>query len=72
MHVRWCGGLAPESWSRLETVGVTQLLIQKISIDVQRGNAAAVGQSLLLCPQIVDEFVCDDFVIAALTIFRLC
>ena len=56
----------------------TQFLIQKISIDVQCGNAAAVmammviGQSLLLCPQNVDEFACDDFVIAALTIFWLC
>ena len=27
-----------------------------------------IGQSLLLCPQNVDEFACDDFVIAALTI----
>ena len=59
----------------------TQFLIQKNSIDVQRGNAAAVmatipssqdWQSLLLCPQNVDEFACDDFVIAALTIFCLC
>ena len=45
----------------------TQFLIQKISIDVQRGNAVAV----MATPQNVDEFTCDDFVIAALTIFWL-
>ena len=57
---------------------VTQFLIQIISIDVQRGNTAAVmvtmgryhrcriwGESA--CPQNVDELAYDDFVIAALT-----
>ena len=56
----------------------TQFLLRKISLDVQRGvlrlryHHRRIGQSLLLCPQNVDEFACDDIVIAALTIFWLC
>jgi len=53
----------------------TQFLIQKISIDVQRGNAAAViglGRFCCSAHRMLMSFACDDFVIAVLTIFWLC
>jgi len=51
LHVRWCGGLVLGLWSRLETIG-NIFLIQKIFIDVQRGNADSkysIIAGLLLC-----------------------